>query len=186
MRFNRFLHLIAFAGKAHRGSPASGGLTTKMPDGGAPSQAMSQPDFSPYLPLSGEGGRPDQPAEQSAHLGHRHRYQPFLPFEAAPFYPIPPGPPDAEPPPEMPGQHGQGDVPAPAVPLAHFILVQPYLAFGLLKAFLDGPAGASYPHQFLQGGSFEAKAHVIGQLPWLGDAAPGQQPVALARFLQGP
>ena len=49
---NRFLHLIAFAGKAHRGSPASGGLTTKMPDGGAPSQAMSQPDFSPYLPLS--------------------------------------------------------------------------------------------------------------------------------------
>ena len=52
MRFNRFLHLIAFAGKAHRGSPASGGLTTKMPDGGAPSQAMSQPDFSPYLPLS--------------------------------------------------------------------------------------------------------------------------------------
>ena len=23
-----------------------------MPDGGAPSQAMSQPDFSPYLPLS--------------------------------------------------------------------------------------------------------------------------------------
>ena len=53
MRFNRFLHLIAFAGKAHRGSPASGGLTTKMPDGGAPSQAMSQPDFSPYLPLSG-------------------------------------------------------------------------------------------------------------------------------------
>ena len=55
MRFNRFLHLIAFAGKAHRGSPASGGLTTKMPDGGAPSQAMSQPDFSPYLPLSAEG-----------------------------------------------------------------------------------------------------------------------------------
>ena len=54
MRFNRFLHLIAFAGKAHRGSPASGGLTTKMPDGGAPSQAMSQPDFSPYLPLSGD------------------------------------------------------------------------------------------------------------------------------------
>ena len=52
MRFNRFLHLIAFAGKAHRGSPASGGLTTKMPDGGAPSQAMSQPDFSLYLPLS--------------------------------------------------------------------------------------------------------------------------------------
>ena len=56
MRFNRFLHLIAFAGKAHRGSPASGGLTTKMPDGGAPSQAMSQPDFSPYLPLPGGEG----------------------------------------------------------------------------------------------------------------------------------
>ena len=84
MRFNRFLHLIAFAGKAHRGSPASGGLTTKMPDGGAPSQAMSQPDFSPYLPLSalrgGKTGRtalPSQDGRYSASQNHRaaNRFQ---------------------------------------------------------------------------------------------------------------
>ena len=56
MRFNRFLHLIAFSGKAHRGSPASGGVTTKMLDAGAPSQAKRTPDFGRYLPLSG-GGR---------------------------------------------------------------------------------------------------------------------------------
>ena len=56
MRFNRFLHLIAFSGKAHRGSPASGRLTTKMPDAGAPSQAKRTPDFGRYLPLSALGG----------------------------------------------------------------------------------------------------------------------------------
>ena len=55
MRFNRFLHLIAFSGKAHRGSPASGGVTTKMLDAGAPSQAKRTPDFGRYLPLSGGG-----------------------------------------------------------------------------------------------------------------------------------
>ena len=52
MCFNRFLHLIAFSGKAHRGSPASGRLTTKMRDAGAPSQAKRTPDFGRYLPLS--------------------------------------------------------------------------------------------------------------------------------------
>ena len=55
MRFNCFLHLIAFSGKAHRGSPASGGVTTKMLDAGAPSQAKRTPDFGRYLPLSGGG-----------------------------------------------------------------------------------------------------------------------------------
>ena len=52
MRFNRLLHLIAFSGKAHRGSPASGRVTTKMPDADAPSHVKRTPDFSPYLPLS--------------------------------------------------------------------------------------------------------------------------------------
>ena len=53
MRFNRFLHLIAFSGKAHRGSPASGRLTTKMPEADAPSQVNSRADFGRYIPLSG-------------------------------------------------------------------------------------------------------------------------------------
>ncbi len=43
MRFNRLLHLIAFQGKAHRESPASGRLTTKMPEAGAPSQSTCRP-----------------------------------------------------------------------------------------------------------------------------------------------
>ena len=53
MRFNRFSHLIAFSGKAHRRSPASGRVITKMPDTNAPSQAKRTPDFGPYIPLSG-------------------------------------------------------------------------------------------------------------------------------------
>ena len=57
MRFNRFLHLIAFSGKAHGDPPASGLDTTKMPDAPAPSQATAKASFSRYLPLSGgEGG----------------------------------------------------------------------------------------------------------------------------------
>ena len=43
-----------------------------MPDGGAPSQAMSQPDFSPYLPLSG-GGMSAMPRPES-------RYRPPFPL----------------------------------------------------------------------------------------------------------
>ena len=57
MRFNRFLHLIAFSGKAHGDPPASGLDTTKMPDAPAPSQATAKANFSRYLPLSGGGTR---------------------------------------------------------------------------------------------------------------------------------
>ena len=54
MRFNRFLHLIAFSGKAHRRSPAFGRVSQpRLPDTNAPSQAKSTPDFGPYIPLSG-------------------------------------------------------------------------------------------------------------------------------------
>ena len=41
------------------------------------------------------------------------------------------------------GQHGQGDMPVPALPFPHFILVQPYLPLGLLKALLDGPTNTA-------------------------------------------
>ena len=57
MRFNRFLHLIAFPGKAHRGSPVSGLVITKMPEADAPSQVTFQSQISSrYIPLSGGGG----------------------------------------------------------------------------------------------------------------------------------
>ena len=51
MRFNGLLHLIAFSGKAHWGSPAFGRVTTKMPDANAPSQAKPTPDFDPLHTL---------------------------------------------------------------------------------------------------------------------------------------
>ena len=103
-----------------------------------------------------------------------------------PFHLVPLGPPDAGSPPEKPRPASPSDVTVPAVPPAHFVLVQTHLAFGLLEALLDGPPGSGHPHQFLQSGTGRAEAHVVGQLPGFGDAAPGQQPVALARFLQGP
>ena len=57
MRFNRFLHLIAFLGKAHGEPPAFGRFTTKMTDAPVPSQAKRPADFGPYIPLSeGPGG----------------------------------------------------------------------------------------------------------------------------------
>ena len=37
------------------------------------------------------------------------------------------------------------------------------LSLGLLKAFLNGPPGPGHPHQFLQGCSRRAVAHVVGQ-----------------------
>ena len=50
-------------------------------------------------------------------------------------------------------QHGQRDVPVPARPGAHLVLVQSGLALGLLKAALDPPALARNPHQLGQRGS---------------------------------
>ena len=52
MRANRLLHLVGFLGKAQGIPPASGFVTTKMPDFPAPSQATSKPNFSRYIPLS--------------------------------------------------------------------------------------------------------------------------------------
>ena len=67
MRFNRFLHLIAFSGKAHGDPPASGCDINKMPETPAPSQAMAKPSLSRYIPLS--GGFPPAPGEtQQAEL----------------------------------------------------------------------------------------------------------------------
>jgi hypothetical protein len=75
-------------------------------------------------------------------------------------------------------------MPIPAHPLGYLILVQPHLALGLLKAFLDGPAHPCNSHKLLKGSLSRAKAHVIGQFLWLGDAAAHQQPLAFARLPQ--
>ena len=51
MGLDRLLHWAGFPREAHRGSPASGRVTTKMPEADAPSQAKRTPDFGRYLPL---------------------------------------------------------------------------------------------------------------------------------------
>ena len=90
---------------------------------------------------------PDQPVQQPAHLGNRQRYQGFIPLRFSPFLAVEAGIgflPDHHQ--AGMGQHGQGDVLVPALPFPHFILVQPNLPFGLLKALLDGPPGSRHPH----------------------------------------
>ena len=57
------------------------------------------------------------------------------------------------------------------------------LSLGLLEALLYSPAAAGHyspaaaghPYQFLQGCPRRAITYVVGQLPGLGNAAPGQQ-----------
>ena len=61
------------------------------------------------------------------------------------------------------GQHRQGDVPVPAVPPPHLVLVQSHLPLGLLKTLLYGPAPPGHSHQFRQGRLRRAVADVIGQ-----------------------
>ena len=87
---NRLTHPIALPETAHRGSSTSGRVTTKMLDGGAPSQVTAQASFSRYLPLSAPPDFPTRvtstfpvlepaphPAEVDGARGHRLR-APFL------------------------------------------------------------------------------------------------------------
>ena len=77
-------------------------------------------------------------------------------------------------------QHTERDVPIPALPRAHLILVEADLVFAHLKTLLDCPACTDDEHHLLQGGSGGSKHQHIGQLGWLdshGHAAPDDQPV---------
>lgn len=44
------------------------------------------------------------------------------------------------------GRHRQRDMPVPAVPAAHFILVQPDFPLGCLETLFDHPAHAGHLH----------------------------------------
>src|SRR5260370_20745848 len=50
------------------------------------------------------------------------------------------------------GHHRERDMAIPAVPEAHFILIQAGLPFGLFNALLHRVAGGSHPHQRLERG----------------------------------
>src|SRR5205085_12237229 len=76
-------------------------------------------------------------------------------------------------------QHAERDVPIPALPGTHLILVESDLAFPHLEALLYRPACADHLDHRLQGGSLAGKHQHVGQLGRLGthrDAAPDHQP----------
>src|SRR5664280_84116 len=86
------------------------------------------------------------------------------------------------------GQHGQRDVPIPALPVAHFVVVQPAFAFSCLKALFDQPALSSHSDQrckrVFPGGRV---TQIVSALWLLFDAAPHQKrpsPTILFRQLQ--
>src|ERR1035437_493785 len=60
------------------------------------------------------------------------------------------------------GQHGQGDVPAPTLPVANLVVIQPALALGGLEGLLDLPALSSHTGQgFKRGFAGVQEAHRI-------------------------
>ena len=90
---------------------------------------------------------PDQMVEEPADLGNCHGNQGFIPFRLSPFLLLQTAfalLPDHRQ--VGMGQHRQSDVTVPAIPFSDFILVQPYLSFGLLEAFLYGPPDSRHQH----------------------------------------
>jgi hypothetical protein len=76
--------------------------------------------------------------------------------------------------------HREGDMPIPAGPAPHVILIQAHVALGLLNTTLDGPAAPSYPYDLLQGRRVRGQDDRGGQLRGGADTAPDQPPAALA------
>ena len=82
------------------------------------------------------------------------------------------------------GQHGQGDVAIPALPVAHLVMIEPALALGGLEGLLDLPALASHAHQRSQVRFRRGCMKPIVSMFWLlFDAAPHQQSVTPAILL---
>ncbi len=86
------------------------------------------------------------------------------------------------------GQHAQRDVPVPALPVAHFVVVQPAFAFSCLQAWFDQPALSSHSDQrckrVFPAGSV---TQIVSALGLLFEAAPHQKrpsPTLLFRQLQ--
>jgi len=71
--------------------------------------------------------------------------------------------------------HRQGDVPVSARPTVHFVLIQPDLALGCLKAFFHSPVHAGHAYQSCQGCVARRITDVIGKLA-VGQTTAQQQP----------
>src|SRR5208282_4161871 len=79
------------------------------------------------------------------------------------------------------GQHGQSDVPVPALPEADLVVIQPALALGGLESLLNLPALSSHTHKSLQCGLACGRVKpIVGMLGLFFDTAPYQQTVAPA------
>jgi hypothetical protein len=78
--------------------------------------------------------------------------------------------------------HGEGNMPIPARPAPHFIMIQSNITFGSFKTALDGPAGPGHPHDLGQRGLLPCKDDIGGQLRGRADAASHQQPAMPARL----
>src|ERR1035438_10621832 len=74
------------------------------------------------------------------------------------------------------GQHGQRDMPIPALPVAHLVVIQSAFAFSRLKGLLDQPALAGHSDQGFNG-VFTAGGvtQIVSALWILFDAAPYQK-----------
>jgi hypothetical protein len=76
------------------------------------------------------------------------------------------------------GPHGQGDMPIPACPTAHLIVIQTNLALRLFKAPCNGPAAARHRYDRFQGGRLWRKHDVGGQCCRVTQTPADQQPAA--------
>jgi hypothetical protein len=81
-------------------------------------------------------------------------------------------------------EHGQRDVPVPAVPGTDFVIGEADLLLGHLEAFLNGPASTGDLREGSQGGPVRAENDVIGEILRILATAPDQQPMLPRRLLQ--
>ena len=65
---------------------------------------------------------------------------------------------------QRPSPHRQGEMPIPADPAAHFIVIQADFPLGRLHTARDGPAGPGHPHHLVQRGRCRREDHVGPQL----------------------
>ncbi len=82
------------------------------------------------------------------------------------------------------GQHGQSNVPIPALPVADFVVVKPALALGGLEGLFNLPALSGHAHEGFQRGLGRGRIEaIVGMLGLFFDTAPHQQPVVPAILL---
>jgi hypothetical protein len=78
------------------------------------------------------------------------------------------------------GHHGEGDVAIPTVPVAHLIVVEPGLAFGLLDTLFHGVSSGGHLGQGEQREVGGGIGQVVGEVA---EGTAGQQPALPTRQL---